>query len=504
MNVVPSSYLALLSGVPLDNKKTPYTTVYHASQAAQFAEFSSFIKWSWTDFTYIRVSKGVVYVPKRADDIYGCSYMIFRNNGFGNKYFYAFITDVEYVNNETTAVSFQIDLLQTWIHDVNIKRSFVLRQHATSDNIGENTVPEPVECGEYIIQYRKEYFFDSFNIAIIWSKRADGRAPYRLVNGVATSLGISVLPATATDAEYQVVTSEIPDDAFYAIYQYPSSFGDASTTSPIIDQINFDYNLASVGGWTPRNNKLFTYPYTYLNVSNNSGGEAQYYFELFSDPNVQLFTRYGQILPTPIGALVPRNYRNISGANINEGVTLTEFPQPAFAGDAYKTFMLQNRNSVAVSQMTSAVSIVGDVLSRNMTGAAGDLMGVAGFEAKMADLKLRTPQTHGYLTGGGLNAALGRIGWTVDVCSIKYEFAKRIDDFFSMFGYAMNDTLQPNINGRPVWNYVQTKNCQIVGSAPPQAIAEIKSIFDGGVTFWKGVNNIGNYSLDNSIGGVVG
>ena len=44
-------------------------------------------------------------------------------------------------------------------------------------------------------------------------------------------------------------------------------------------------------------------------------------------------------------------------------------------------------------------------------------------------------------------------------------------------------------------------NVNIVGSVPTDDMAKIKGCYNNGITFWKNGGEIGNYSLDNSIGG---
>ena len=82
--------------------------------------------------------------------------------------------------------------------------------------------------------------------------------------------------------------------------------------------------------------------------------------------------------------------------------------------------------------------------------------------------------------------------------SITADYARMIDDFFSMFGYATKRIKVPNRSSRPQWNYVKTGGCIINGSIPADAERMICAIHDRGITYWKNAVNYGNYSLDNS------
>ena len=55
------------------------------------------------------------------------------------------------------------------------------------------------------------------------------------------------------------------------------------------------------------------------------------------------------------------------------------------------------------------------------------------------------------------------------------------------------------MSSRPHWNYTKTVDCTIVGGAPGDDIALIESYFNRGITFWKHPDEVGNYSLDNSV-----
>ena len=90
--------------------------------------------------------------------------------------------------------------------------------------------------------------------------------------------------------------------------------------------------------------------------------------------------------------------------------------------------------------------------------------------------------------------------------SIRAEYARQIDDYFDRFGYKINRVKTPNITGRTYWNYVQIANGEDIGFSttqsvpvPPKSMETINNIFRNGVTIWHSHDNIGNFSLTNSI-----
>ena len=76
--------------------------------------------------------------------------------------------------------------------------------------------------------------------------------------------------------------------------------------------------------------------------------------------------------------------------------------------------------------------------------------------------------------------------------------ARIIDDYFSMFGYAINKIQVPNITARPEWTYIKTRDCCIACNAPADDVNKICNIFNSGITWWKKAEHVGDYSQDNS------
>ena len=80
-----------------------------------------------------------------------------------------------------------------------------------------------------------------------------------------------------------------------------------------------------------------------------------------------------------------------------------------------------------------------------------------------------------------------------------------IDDYFNVHGYKTNRVKMPNITGRLYWNYVQIADQECIGysnttiSVPTKSMEIINNVYRRGVTIWHNHDNIGNYSLNNTI-----
>ena len=103
------------------------------------------------------------------------------------------------------------------------------------------------------------------------------------------------------------------------------------------------------------------------------------------------------------------------------------------------------------------------------------------------------------MTAGNVMVGLRELNFRCFDVDVNAKDAQIIDEYFSKYGYQTNRLKVPNISGRPQWNYVKTKDCEIIGNIPAATKGAIMDIFNGGITFWKNGDNIGDYSLNNQI-----
>lgn len=149
--IQPDSDVLLLKGIPLDISQEHSIVFNTKTMQTNYFNDDRFVKFRFTDYSYQRYGLGVIKVEKTTDDLYDVNYMMFRNTAFGNKWFYAFVTKLEYINNVTTAVHYKIDPLQTWQFDFDVDQCFVVREMPTEDYANEQLVDEPLETGEYVV-----------------------------------------------------------------------------------------------------------------------------------------------------------------------------------------------------------------------------------------------------------------------------------------------------------------------------------------------------------------
>ena len=140
-----TDFVLLKSNIELDNRNQ----LTFSNATNQYNYFNSLSKLVAENFTYQRQDETVRF-PANRDDIIGYNYCMYRNSSYGNKWFYAYITDMKYISNEVTAISIKTDVYQTWCFDLTFKSSFVEREHVNNDTVGLHTIPENLETGGYI------------------------------------------------------------------------------------------------------------------------------------------------------------------------------------------------------------------------------------------------------------------------------------------------------------------------------------------------------------------
>lgn len=157
----PNGILYILKNVPLDPDYEK--TLYFDDEQTQFDYFKSKrdTTLSWENRQYQKVGKGTLRVKALADKLYDCNYLMFQNRkyGNGNKWFYAFIREVRYINDDTSEIVYTLDVMQTWLFQYkdSMEECYVEREHTVSDLRYGNTVAEDVPSGDYITNEREEY-----------------------------------------------------------------------------------------------------------------------------------------------------------------------------------------------------------------------------------------------------------------------------------------------------------------------------------------------------------
>ena len=533
MWIEPNGVVKILQNIDLDNMYD--NTIYFTNRTAQFNYFNSKAKYTYNKISYQRVKRNYMRVEINAENLYDCNYLMFQNTNFGNRWFYAFITKVEYLSNMVSEIEYELDEMQTWFLNGNVEQNtsdctmsmcFVEREHSVTDVIGENLIEENLELGEYIMNVftpsyatldisNKLLENQSLIVATTFDTNLDDYGG-GMVNRIYSGLYYNVFPLTEQgiiDAQTFIdnAISNNKKEGIIDIFQVPEAMtlsigGSIQDTefNPYTYDWQIDKPLANIDGYYPKNNKLFTYPYTFLYVTDCHDNHAIYPFEYFNGSKWGF--RYSfSISCDPSMQIAPLNYKGLSGANYNEKMVYKGFPHCSWDSDVWKAWLSQNGGTIGMGQITSIfaplVTSMGalgaSVVTANPLAGLGGAVGVLNTIKQVKTHETMPPQSKGNYNGDIIYANKINDFWYGNM-HIRSEFAKIIDEYFTMFGYATKRLKVPNISSRPQWNYVKTIDANIFGNIPADSLRKIKDIFNRGITFWKNGDNIGNYSLVNS------
>lgn len=500
--IAPSTQIILCSGVNIDRS---YAHTLRSDNAQdQFNKIVKYKKRIFDKNTYQRSNEGKLRIQVLADDIYDCNYLIFQNSAFGNKYFYAFIDSIDYINNNCTEITYSIDVMQTWLFDFTMQQSFVEREHSASDNFGENVIPESLGSGDLTVEQIKNFNFENKGYTIViyytakdkflegtvfnyWYKNlpvfTTGNLfedfPYPTTNETVCGYHIAgahydeenprnigekiknFVKETNDKSNIIVSMAEIPTAIFDACvpdYDRQATIANKSLYSSkttITQAKSFKYKNQDKY-YIPKNNKCYQYPYRQLMVTNNTGNTATFKWEDFKTPQEANFEVQGTILPVAEATLLPLEYRQLS-KDYASALVLSDFVNISWSENSFDKWWTQNRNGIAFGLVSSAIGTAGSIGIAAATGGASVLTGtlISGsvsaqkniFDTigQIKDAKNVPDQVYGQVGASTSRLINNKLGYTFYDMGTDGETIQSIDTYFTMFGYATKRVKIPNL-----------------------------------------------------------
>ena len=548
MYVAPDTNLTFIKNCPLAENLEH--TILFASAGAQQAYFTGLSTMTLQKYSFQRATRNVVRAGIPWDDCLGFNYMMFQNHAHGDKWFYAFITNYEYVNEGCTAITFQIDVLQTYMFDWRLGNCMIERETTPTDEIGEYLLPEGLDVGTPKISASAARYFD-----IVWlvGSTADlstsGYPDIPLNANVydKQALSFQIFGYVDTNALNNVLGTLVEAGKISAIqflYPAPKPFVElvGEPTPGGTWKVRITSNVVSLGllalpadldGYKPKNNKLFTAPFTMARVVSSSGVGVPLKFEYSENNRISISAETSLVPGSPVRAF-PLNYDGMP-KNYLETCILNGLPLGAFNYDVYARWYAEHQNTINVVDWKNATSLIlasaetiggvvqmgAGALVAGLSGGAGAVAGAKGVEggagtvlsgarsilssyesiystmAARADMQILPPATANGTAAGDADLAHSSYGFYLQTITCRAEYAKSIDEFFSRFGYRVNTAKVPTLQNRSEWDYIKTSDTDIGGNVPASALQEIRRAFERGVTFWHNASNFGNYSLNN-------
>lgn len=295
---------------------------------------------------------------------------------------------------------------------------------------------------------------------------------------------------------------------------------------------------SKIGNFTPVNNKTLTFPYNYFLVSNNTGGVMDYHYEDFNgSPN---FRCIGTLSVSTPFCLLPNNSKK--SQNVEYGINTemlmgTQLPCLSWDSDYYLNWIAQNGSTIRLKAEQFARGEVFNLISGVVGGGvkggaeesqlgadsasvAGGMFGgatantitgaismavsmhdyIANVENTISNAKAVPNTVNGNLGAGDLAYSIfGSVGYKFYNFQIRENMARKIDAYFSMYGYQVDEIKTPNTKTRSKWNFIQTVGANIVGDIPQEAIIELKNMFNAGITIWHDTAHFLDYDQSNTV-----
>ena len=497
------------------------------------------------DYSFIR-NTGNIFTNFTYSECLQANYIAFQNKDYSNKWFFAFIDDVIYKGDENTEIRYTVDSWSTWYDYWTKKNCFIERQHELVDTIGSNIVEENLNVGDVIEEsettdasYSNEfgYFIGIMSGYTPADGQASGGNNYAgisILNNVISGFDLFLFKITSRADLFNVVLflARTNDDGKIAdinnmfiipnacinesilnLHTFPYTVGSTSITctyytipmsgdNQVFNPTTFNTSIAkrtSFSNFSPKNMKCFIYPYNYLYVSNNQGSNNIYKYENFSGNNC-VFENQLAVCVGISGRIVPKNYKGKT-MDYDEALTLGKYPTCGWSGDAYVNWLTANAVNIP-SQITG--SVIGSVTQFASGNVVGGLTSISNTIANTIGQFYQAsllPNITGGQAQGDISFSASSMGFTFRQMRAKTQFLRIIDDYFTRFGYAIKKIDNPHLTGRRYWNYIEIGANESIGygSVPSKYMEQINNACRKGVTIWHNHDNLGDFSLNNTI-----
>lgn len=550
MSNTRNSEIILSKNIKLDKEYNNVLSYSHSDMLALLKSESHLVSWQ-KNYSFLRHTEDI-YVQVEYEKVIECNYMAFQNPNYSNRWFFAFIDDIKYEGEKNVKILYTIDAWATFFGDWTQSPCFVEREHVNNDTVGANIVDENLDIGELITDGAIESIdglshedVDDFCVCI-----ASNYDPYKdaqfngviIYNGnvMATPLYLFKTTTYANLIQYitvflakcnvkghiedvkdlffipayllgdaQLTEREISQELSYIdgqgvvrtntftgkYYDFPESGSPMYSTELFTRRLTFS-------DYTPKNNKLKTYPFNFLQISNNAGNVQNYRFEDFEDVvsgKVQ-FRLDACVSVGCSGRLYPMNYKG-KIYELCEQIPLAKYPVANWSADSFTNWLTQQGVNTYLGAASNAGAGVFQMLGGNLVGGLQTLSNT--FINTMGTTRqeqLRAEKVYGENTGD-VNFLNGDNNFYAYRLRCKTYKLKMIDDFFSRCGYAIKNIKTPNLTGRQNWNYVEIGVQEAIGygKVPSKYMEQINNACRKGVTIWHSHTNIGNYNLSNNI-----
>lgn len=278
-----------------------------------------------------------------------------------------------------------------------------------------------------------------------------------------------------------------------------------NTANPRTNKVVGKKSPTSFGGYVPKNNKLYTEQFNYIVIDNGAGTQQTLGYEYFKGdsidgdtPGTPTFCLYSQLSTNPSCRIIPYSYKAPERAeNPMYAMDLNAYPQCSFSYNEIRADYFANQSSYKVQGVQNVVNTAASIGQNVVTMATGGPIGIASGIAGIANTALdvantiakqtdraRIPNIVQGVADSNIQFAIGRLTFTEYRMQVRPYFAKIIDNYFTAYGYAINDIKKPELNTRTRFNFIWTQGANILGDLPTEAKRVINAQLDAGLRIW--------------------
>lgn len=514
---VPTTAIYFFKGTRVSLQNQPFFT----SESAKLGWYAGHDTKVFTNYSYQRENRQYVRVNAPCEEMRGYDMMAFRN-GTAGKTIFCRVIEVEFVNPNTTQVTFETDSMQTFIEDISFNESWVEREMQKDDWNGSlpsfnNLMPEGLESGatkKALLEDTFSQIMESGSVLVVLSAYDTAAEPNYSIKkegGFYYGLNKLVIEPGSLESMLKAYADKGRLDGIAGIWCVPRVFAGESGWA-------FNVNVpcpTSIDGYTPKNAKCFTGEFCTIELSNRMGQSVQLLPEyLYEDKTIAEFGVDGYFAAGSGGAVIKPNRYCKNNINVSDfGVFAPMNAQTCYISDAFANWASQNTAGLALEGITTAVqagvgvatlgasvvtgNVIAGAVAAKQTGNA--LYSAANTMANVYDKSRDSASTKGASNSTGYAMASGRWGFSIYYDTPPAAVIESIDNFFDVFGYRTCCAKKPNVDTRPFWNYVKCSPSSVSGPFTSRDKQNIEAVLNSGVTFWHVTKGavIGDYSKDN-------
>lgn len=528
----------------------------YPSRAEQISTIQGLLSHKYEHINIIRRDSDLILKGVN-EDLTQCNYLMYQNKDISDKWYFAFIDNVQYNSLNSVIISHTIDVWQTYQFDITYYKNLILRSHVakSDDTVGRWLAPEPISVAPEFerkhnvfndLSWTPQYVLHSTSVYNPNTKKYEYKG-----NGTGASLsseyGIFVdndidvqsvikkygkmSPAEAlkddNDDKYSnwiadlltgqwdsfeksidnaiklistTSISQLQDhrSELIGLYAIPSWVHDGSNKYATNDITSKSVSVplpdsTLACGYAPRNKKMLSSLCKAYLFYNENGFKLPLKPELFTSKTPS-FTVKSTELSTNGFILQIGSYADYT-AKTNK---ISYNCENRLGYDANTGLdKVLNTLTSAVGVVNAVGSAASQAFAGNVGGAVQGAVGAVQQSINMIDALGQRGVNTG--ASGDIMSITEKRAMPVfaDVSPTEAQ-CRYIDDYLDFYGYAINEIgkISTYMKNRSNWNYIQVANCNIKVSAPNDDINKLKQMFESGVTIWH--KKFGDYDQTNN------